>query len=322
MQFRELGWTGQKISVIGYGSWAAGGGGWRYAWGPQEDSDSIAAIRRALELGVNWVDTAPVYGLGHSEEVVAQALRGVNPKPFIATKLGRRWNAEGDIRGDLTAASVRAEVEASLRRLNVDCIDLMQIHWPDPDDQIEEGWAEMARMVQEGKLRYIGVSNFSVSQMKRVMPIHPIASMQPPYSMLRREVEEEILPFCAANQIGVVAYSPLQKGLLTGKVTPERVAAFPEDDHRRNDSMFQEPQLSATNRMVEGLRQLGKPLDATPAQMAAAWVLRRPEVTAAIVGGRTPAQVEELAPAGDLNLPVGVLDQMEALLHQRNSESA
>ncbi|MGQ9474222.1 MAG: aldo/keto reductase, partial [Candidatus Caldatribacteriaceae bacterium] len=256
MRKRKLGWTELELSVIGFGSWAIGGGGWKFSWGPQDDQESIEAIRRAVDLGVNWIDTAAVYGLGHSEEVVGKAIRNLSPRPFIATKCERVWDEKGNIFGSLKRESIRREVEASLRRLQVDVIDLYQIHWPDPDEDIEEGWGEMSRLVEEGKVRYIGVSNFNVSQMERIRKIHPIASLQPPYSMLKRSIETEILPYCAQHNIGVIVYSPMQKGLLTGAITKERVAQFPPDDHRRLDPQFQEPELSINLELVERLKEI------------------------------------------------------------------
>ncbi len=234
MRTKQLGSTDLHLTVIGLGSFALGGGAWKFSWGPQDDRDSIEAIVRGLELGVNWIETAPVYGYGHAEEVVGLALKRCSRKPLIATKCGRSWDGNGNILSRLKKAGVQEEVEASLRRLGVDAIDLYQIHWPQPGEDIEECWEAMARLVKAGKVRYLGLSNFTVAQMKRVQPIHPIASLQPPYSMLRRDIEAEILPFCLQHHIGVVAYSPLQKGLLTGKFSVERARNLPPSDHRRN----------------------------------------------------------------------------------------
>ncbi len=317
MQYRKLGWTDLNLSVIGFGSWALGGSGWRYSWGPQDDEDSIKAIHRAMDLGVNWIDTAAVYGLGHSEEIVGKAIKGLSNRPIIATKCSRVWDEDGNIRGDLTRESIRREVEASLKRLQVDVIDLYQIHWPDPEEYIEEGWSAMAELVKEGKVRYIGVSNFNVEQMKRIEKIHPIASLQPPYSMLRRGIEEEILPYCKEKNIGVVVYSPMQKGLLTGKYNVETVKNLAPDDHRRNDPMFKEPQLSINVELVEKLKKLSEKYGKTPGQLAIAWVLRRPEVTSAIVGIRRPSQIEELIPAADWNLSKEDIELIETWLKER-----
>jgi len=267
MQYRRLGWTDLKLSVIGFGSWALGGGGWRFSWGPQDDEDSIKAIRRAMELGVNWIDTAAVYGLGHSEEIVGKAIKDLSERPIIATKCGRVWDENGNIRGELSRKSLKRQVDDSLRRLQVDVIDLYQIHWPDPDEYIEEAWSTMADLVKDGKVRYIGVSNFSVEQMKRIEKIHPIASLQPPYSMLRREVESEILPYCKEKNIGVVVYSPMQKGLLTGKYNKETVKQLAPDDHRRTDPMFNEPQLSINVELVEKLKGLAEKYGRTTSQL-------------------------------------------------------
>jgi aryl-alcohol dehydrogenase-like predicted oxidoreductase len=297
-----------------------GGGGWKFSWGPQDDQESIEAIKRAVDLGVNWIDTAAIYGLGHSEEVVGKALKEISPRPFIATKCGLVWDEAKNISNRLKRESVRREAEASLRRLGVDVIDLYQIHWPYPDEDIEEGWAEMSRLVEEGKVRYIGVSNFNVSQMERIKKIHPIASLQPPYSMLKRGIEAEILPYCAANNIGVIVYSPMQKGLLTGAVTRERVAQFAPDDHRRNDPQFQEPELSINLELVEKLREIAARYGKTPAQLAVAWVLRRPEVTSAIVGIRRPSQIEEIVPAADFDISQEDLELIEKLLAEREAK--
>jgi aryl-alcohol dehydrogenase-like predicted oxidoreductase len=299
------------------GTWAIGGP-WKWGWGAQDDAESIDAIQRALDIGVNWIDTAAVYGMGHSEEVVGRAIASRRDEVIVATKCGLVWN-EGSTEayGRLTAASVRREVEASLRRLDVDVIDLYQIHWPRPDEDIEEGWGTIADLVREGKVRYGGVSNFSVEQLKRVQPIHPVASLQPPYSMLERGVEEELLTYCAANDIGVVAYSPMQAGLLTGKYTRERIAGLPDDDWRKGSSHCSEPAISATLALIERLRPIAERNGRTLAQLAIAWVLRRSEVTAAIVGARRPSQIEETAPAGDWVLSKEDTAEIDALLAER-----
>ncbi|MCL5998563.1 MAG: aldo/keto reductase [Chloroflexi bacterium] len=320
MQTRKLGWTELRFTTIGLGAWAMGGSGWKFGWGPQDDDDSIATIRHAVELGVNWVDTAAIYGLGHSEEVVGRAIKGLSPQPIIATKCSRRWDETGTPYGNLKRDSLRAECEASLKRLGVDAIDLYQIHWPNPDEAIEEGWSALADLVKEGKLRYIGVCNFNVAQLKRIQPIHPVASLQPPYSVLVRGVETELLPFCRENNIGVVAYSPMQKGLLTGKVTREWVQGLPGDDHRRRDPMFQDPQLSANLELVDGLRLIAQKYGKTVAQLSIAWVLRRPEVTAAIVGARRPSQIEETVAAGDWTLTQEDVKAIDQLLAKRASK--
>ena len=319
MQTRKLGYTDLYLTTVGLGTWAIGGGGWAYGWGPQDDADSIRTIQRALDLGINWIDTAAVYGLGHSEEIVGKAIRGRRDQVIIATKCGLVWD-EGSTTpyGRLKAWSVRQEVEASLRRLGVDVIDLYQIHWPNPDEDIEEAWATIADLVREGKIRYAGVSNFSVEQMKRIQPIHPIASLQPPYNMLRRDIEAEILPFCAANDIGVIVYSPMASGVLTEKFSRQWVASLPDDDWRKKYSgHLQEPELSANLALVEGLKAIAARYGRTVSQLAIAWTLRRPEVTAAIVGARRPEQIEQTAPAADWVLPPEVLAEIDDLLARR-----
>ncbi len=314
MQYRKLGWTELELSTVGLGTWAHGGGGWRFSWGPQDDEESMATVAAALELGVNWIDTAAVYGLGHAEEVTGAALKKLGKCPIVATKCGRVPVEGGGIVSRLTAKSVREECEASLRRLQVEVIDLYQVHWPDPEAQIEEGWSTIADLVKAGKIRYAGVSNFNVAQLKRIQPIHPVASLQPPYSMLMRGVEKETLAYCAANRIGVVAYSPMQKGLLTGKVTPEWVASLPADDHRRRDSNFNQPRLGYITELLDGLRGMAEKNQISLAQLAIGWVLRRPELTSAIVGARRPAQIQETAAAGDVILAAGDSAAIETLL--------
>lgn len=286
------------LTPVGFGAWAVGGGNWEFAWGPQDDSESIAAIRRAFELGVNWIDTAAIYGLGHSEEIVARALQEWSgPRPYVFTKCSMRWHPDRTIWRSLKAKSLREELEASLRRLQVDTIDLYQIHWPNPEEEIEEGWETLTRLREEGKVRWIGVSNFNVEQMKRALKIAPITSLQPPYSMLRRAIEAEILPFAQANSIGVINYSPMVSGLLTGKMTPERIAGMPADDWRRRAVEFNEPRLSRNLALVELLREIGAQHGVEPGVVAVAWTLRNSAITAAIVGGRSPRQVEGIAPA-------------------------
>src|SRR6266702_7253526 len=243
MNKRQLGNSNLHITPIGFGAWAIGGSGWEFAWGAQDDRDSIAVIREALDAGINWIDTAAVYGLGHSEEVVAQALEGVRDRPYIFTKCSMVWDEHRQISRSLKADSIRRECEASLRRLRVETIDLYQIHWPDPEEDIEEGWATMAALQREGKVRHIGVSNFNVAQMERCLAIAPITSLQPPYSMINRSVEAEILPYCLEHTIGVINYSPMHSGLLTGAMTKERVASLPPDDFRRKAKNYQEPHL-------------------------------------------------------------------------------
>jgi aryl-alcohol dehydrogenase-like predicted oxidoreductase len=288
---RTLGNSDLKITAIGFGAWAIGGAGWQFSWGQQDDNDSIKAIRAALDAGVNWIDTAAVYGLGHSEEMVAQALEGVSNKPYVFTKCARRWGADSQIFPSLNADSIRQECEDSLRRLKVDVIDLYQIHWPQPDEDIEEGWTEMAKLKEQGKVRHIGVSNFNVEHMKRAQKIAPITSLQPPYSLLARDVEKEILPFAKANNIGVIVYSPMGAGMLTGGMTRARALKLPEDDWRSRNPNFKEPKLSKNLELVELLRKIGQRHGRTPGEVALAWTLYNPAVTAAITGMRRPDQV-------------------------------
>jgi aryl-alcohol dehydrogenase-like predicted oxidoreductase len=297
LSLRTLGNSDLHLTPIGFGAWALGGGDWQFSWGPQDDADSIAAIHRALDLGVNWIDTAAVYGLGHSEEVVGRAVKSLSRKPYIFTKCSMRWHADRSIYNSLKAASLAEEVEASLKRLQFDTIDLYQIHWPNPDSEIEEGWEALARLREQGKIRWIGVSNFSVDQMKRAQKIAPITSLQPPYSMLRRAIETEILSFTLANNIGVINYSPMLSGLLAGKMTAERAANLAPDDWRRGNKEFSEPRLSQNLRLVDLLREIGSAHSVSPGVVAVAWVLHNPAITAAIVGGRSAKQVEETAAA-------------------------
>jgi len=307
------------LTTIGLGTWAMGGP-WQFGWGPQDDGEAVAAILTALEVGINWIDTAPVYGVGHSEELVGQALRQTKRKPYIATKCGRLWNEKKELIPYLKRESIRRECLASLQRLGVERIDLYQMHWPDPLQDIEEAWEEMARLVDEGKVRYLGVCNYNVEQIERVSRIHPVASLQPPYSMLRRDVEKELLGYCAQHAIGVVAYSPMQRGLLTGKFSQDRLAALAPDDHRRRMPEFQEPAFSASLELVEGLREIAEHNGRTVAQLAISWVLRRPEVTAAIVGARRPSQIMETVAASDWNLSKKDISEIEKLLAQREKK--
>ena len=313
-QLRQLGNSDLYLTPIGFGAWAIGGGNWEFAWGPQDDNESVEAIRRALSLGVNWIDTAAIYGLGHSEEVVAKALKGTSHKPYVFTKCSMRWHDDRSIYRSLKVNSLEEELNASLRRLNVDTIDLYQIHWPNPETEIEEGWSALARFKEQGKIRYIGVSNFSVDQMKRAQKIAPITSLQPPYSMLRRAIEEEILPFAKANNIGVINYSPMLSGMLTGKMTRERIAAMPQDDWRRRAPEFNEPRLSRNLRLVELLREIGSAHKVEPGVVAVAWTLHHPAITAAIVGGRSPQQVEGVAPALHFRLSEGEYNRINQFL--------
>lgn len=305
MHNRNLGNSDLKITPVGYGAWAIGGAGWQFAWGSQDDDDSIAAIHQALESGVNWIDTAAVYGLGHSEEVVARALKSWSgPRPYLFTKCGLRWDAHGQVQKVLSAHSIRDEVEDSLRRLGVDVIDLYQIHWPpDPDSPLlEEGWSALADLKKEGKVRWIGVSNFNVQQLKRAQKIAPVTSLQPRYSLIHREVEPEILPYCATHGIAVIVYSPMGSGLLTGAMTRERIANLSTDDWRRGHADFNEPNLSRNLALVERLQQIAKRHGRSAGQVAIAWTLQNPAVTGAIVGARNAKQAEGVMRAADLRL--------------------
>ena len=305
MQTRTLGNSDLNITPVGYGAWAIGGSGWQFAWGSQDDNDSIAAIHRSLELGVNWIDTAAVYGLGHSEEVVAKALKSWSgARPYIFTKCGLRWDSHGQVQKVLTADSIRGEVEDSLRRLGLDVIDLYQIHWPpDPDSpELEEGWQTMDDLKREGKVRWTGVSNFNVQQLQRAAAIAPVTSLQPRYSLVHREVEGEILPYCERQGIGVIVYSPMASGLLTGAMTRERISKLPKDDWRKGHADFNEPNLSRNLALVERVQQIAKHHGRSPGEVAIAWTLKNPAVTGAIVGARNAKQADGVMHAGDLNL--------------------
>jgi aryl-alcohol dehydrogenase-like predicted oxidoreductase len=312
MTKKKLGNSDMQLSPIGFGSWAVGGGDWQFSWGPQDDNDSIAAIHKALELGINWIDTAAVYGLGHSEEVVARALKTTSHKPYIFTKCGLVWGEKREASNDLK--QIRREAEDSLRRLGVDTIDLYQVHWPKPEEQIEEAWGVMADLQKQGKVRWIGVSNFSVEQMERVSKIAPITSNQPPYSMLNRAVEPAILPFCQKNNIGVINYAPMHSGLLTGAMTKQRVANLTNDDFRRNAKNYQEPLLSRNLAVADFLSTIGKKHNVSAGVVAIAWTLHHPAITAAIVGGRNAKQVEGVIPAATFRLSEEEFAEIQAYL--------
>jgi aryl-alcohol dehydrogenase-like predicted oxidoreductase len=317
LETRRFGRTGLDITRIGFGSWAVGGSGWFGGWGSQDDRDSIGAIQQAVKNGINWIDTAAVYGLGHSEEVVSEALKGVSgsDRPYVFTKCELVWDEDGNVGNSLKADSVKQECEDSLRRLNVEAIDLYQIHWPNPDEDIEEGWNAMAELKQEGKVRHIGVSNFGVGQLKRAEAVAPVETLQPPYSMLNRGVEDEILPYCRENGIGVINYSPMFSGLLTGKMDKERAENLPSDDWRSGHPQFQEPNLSQNLELVEALREIGESHGGkSPGEVAIAWTLRNPAITAAIVGGRRPDQVDGVVGAADLTLDDSEVERIESLL--------
>lgn len=324
MQFRQAGNSELNLSVLGLGTWALGGGDWRFGWGDQDDADSIAAVHKALELGINWIDTAAIYGEGRSEEVIGNALSQLAPdqRPLIATKCSRIPRGDGNIDGCLRRDSVKSECEASLKRLKIDCIDLYQIHWPMPDEDIEEGWQALVELQEQGKVRHIGVSNHSVTQMERLEMIAPIATLQPPYSMFAREIEDGILPYCGEHHIGIICYSPMAKGLLTGSFTAERAAALSDNDHRSRDPKFQSPQLEINLNAVERLKGMADDLGWTLPDLAIAWVLRHPEVTSAIVGIRRPEQLEQTITAGDRNMTDDVVTAITSVLEDRDAELA
>ena len=314
METRKLGNSDLHITRVGFGAWALGGAGWEFSWGEQDDKDSIAAIHKALELGVNWIDTAAVYGLGHSEEVVARALKDWSgPRPYVFTKCILRWNDQGKIWREFSAASVRKECEDSLRRLQSDVIDLYQMHWPPNEDEpgIEEAWQTLAALKSEGKVRWIGVSNFSVAQIKLAEKFAPVTSLQPPYSLIRRQIEAEILPYCLKQGIGVINYAPMASGLLTGAMTRERAAALPADDFRSRNPEFKEPRLSKNIELVERLRQVGARHHRGPGEVAIAWTLRHPAITGAIVGARNAKQAEGVMRAGELKLTSEEISEIE-----------
>ena len=312
MQKKRLGNSDMELTPIGVGAWAMGGGGWAFAWGAQDDSQSIAAIHAALDHGVNWIDTAAVYGLGHSEEVVARALEGRANKPYVFTKCARIWNEKREIGKSLKADSIRRECENSLRRLKLDTIDLYQMHWPEPDEDIEEGWTTLAKLREEGKVRWIGISNFNVQQMERCRKIAPITSLQPPYSAISPEIEAEVLPYCQRHGIGVIVYSPMKSGLLTGKMTRERVAAFPEDDFRKRALAFQEPNLTRNLELADLMKAIGARHGRSAGEVAIAWTLRHPAVTAAIVGMRSDEQVHGVIGALEFRLSDAEIAEIEA----------
>jgi aryl-alcohol dehydrogenase-like predicted oxidoreductase len=322
MILRTLGQSDLRITPLGVGAWAIGGGKWEFGWGPQDDAESLAAIRAGLERGLNWIDTAAAYGLGHSETVVGKAVKGLSKRPYIFTKCSLIWDKSGTISHNLQASSIRREAEASLKRLGVDTIDLYQIHWPAwkgaPESaspgSIEEAVGEMAKLKAEGKIRNIGVSNFDAQQMQRALKVAPITSLQPQYSLVATDVESSILPFALEHKLGVIVYSPMASGLLSGAMTRERIAAFPEDDWRKNSPNFQEPLLSHNLRLVETLRSVGKRYNATPGEIAIAWTLRNPAVTGAIVGVRSAQQAIGIAGAADITLDDNDMSQIENVL--------
>jgi aryl-alcohol dehydrogenase-like predicted oxidoreductase len=316
MQTRQLGNTDMHITPLGLGAWAMGGGGWAASWGPQDDEESMKTINRALDLGINWIDTAAVYGLGHSEEIVGRAIKDRTTKPYIFTKCSLVWDDNGTISNSLKAPSVRREAEASLKRLGVEVIDLYQMHWPNPESDIEEGWEAMAKLKQEGKVRAIGLSNVSVEQMRRLQRIAPIDAVQPQYSLLHPQAERDLLPYCEDQNIGVIVYSPMASGLLTGMMSKERVQNMAEDDWRKRDAEFQEPRLSHNLELANLLTEIGYPHGLSAGVVAVAWTLRNPVVTGAIVGSRHPTQIEDMIAAAEFRLSELELTQINKFLHQ------
>ena len=298
----QLGTTGMEITRVGFGAWAIGGGGWEFGWGPQQDDESIAAIHHAAELGINWIDTAAAYGFGHSEEVVGRALTGLDDRPYIFTKCSLLDDGTRRVRHSLSRDSILREAEASLRRLGIDAIDLYQIHWPNPEQDIEEGWSALAELKEQGLVRHIGVSNFDVGQLRRIQSIAPVESLQPPYSLVERGAQNEILPFAERGDIGVIVYSPMGSGLLTGAMTRERVQAMPADDWRKEDPRFREPQLSRHLALAARLQEVADRHAVAPGAVAVAWTLHNPAVDGAITGFRNPAQVDPIVEAAGLEL--------------------
>jgi aryl-alcohol dehydrogenase-like predicted oxidoreductase len=322
MRYKNLGNTDLNLSAIGLGTWAMGGEAWQYGWGPQDDEQSVKTIYHALDLGINWIDTAAVYGLGHSEEVVGKALQGMEKKPIVATKCSRKQGAEGQLYSELKRESIIQEAEESLRRLGVEVIDLFQVHWPKPDEDIEEAWEAVAQLISDGKVRYGGVSNYFVEHMKRCQDMSPIASLQPPYNMIVRYIEDEIIDYCAENNIGIICYSPMYKGLFTGAFSRQRLEALPDSDHRKNDPHFQEPELGASLQLVDDLTKLAERKGISVAQLTIAWTQRNPQMTAAIVGGRKPEQLDETAAAGDVVLSQEEISLIDSFIRQRDNTLA
>ncbi len=311
MKTRKLGSTDLYLSTIGLGTWPMGGVSAGMHWGPQDDKDSIDTIVRAVDRGINWLDTAGAYGRGHSEEVVGMALKELPERPIIVTKCGSTPE------DNLEPKNVRAQCEASLKRMGIDVIDLFLAHWPTPIEYMEAGWQTCSELVKEGKVRYIGVSNFTIEQMEKLQPIHPIAAMEPPYSMIQRRIENEILNYCRNHNMGVVVYSPLQQGVLTDAF---KNLVLAEGDFRRNNPNFQEPMLSLNLKLVEGLTPIARKHGRSVAQLAIAWTLRRPEVTSALNGARVPSEIEDSIPAGDWELSQEDIAAIEELLEKRQKE--
>ncbi|MBX3062177.1 MAG: aldo/keto reductase [Anaerolineae bacterium] len=320
MVTRKLGKTNVQLTTIGMGTYALGGANWEYAWGEQDDRDSIAAIHRAFDLGINWIDVAPAYGLGHAETVVGKVLAERSDDIFVATKCGLVWQDGSPIIGfNLKAENIKWEAEQSLKRLNLEVIDLYQIHWPNPDEDIEDAWGAIADLIKEGKVRFGGVSNFNLLQMQRAQAIHPITSLQPPYSMVQRDFENDLLAYCAENEIGVIVYSPMESGLLTGKLTRQRLAELPDNDWRKTATPFVEPEITANLALVVGLRPIAERNGKSVAELAIAWTLRNPGITAAIVGARHPSQIEQTYAAADWALSMEEIAEIDRLLALRET---
>ena len=319
MKKAKLGNSELQITKVGLGTWAIGGP-WEFGWGPQDDNDSVKAILESIDAGINWLDTAPIYGCGHGEEIIGKVLKQISKKPLIFTKCGVLWNNRKEKYNCIKAKSIIAECDASLKRLGIETIDLYQMHWSLPGEDIEEGYEAMAKCVKAGKVRYLGVSNYAVEDLRRIINIHPLTSLQPPYSMFRRDAEKELLGFCGEHNIGAIVYGSMQKGFFTGKFTPEKIAALPPDDVRHKDPEFQMPQLEVNFKFVEELKPIAKRNGITLAQLAIAWTLRRPEITAAIVGARKAGQIKETAPAADITLSADDMAEIEKLLNKRSKE--
>jgi aryl-alcohol dehydrogenase-like predicted oxidoreductase len=311
-----LGQTGLEITRVGFGAWAIGGGGWEFGWGPQEDDQSVAAIHRALDLGVNWIDTAAAYGFGRSELTVGRALEGLPNRPYVFTKCSLLEGPDRSVAHSLKRDSILREAHASIERLGVDAIDLYQIHWPIPVGDIEEGWTALAELKEQGLVRHIGVSNFDVEQMRQIDQIAPIETLQPQYSLIERNVEDNILPFTRREGIGAIVYSPMGSGMLTGTMTRERIAGLADDDWRKRDGRFREPRLSRNLQLVERLTAVADRHNTTPGAVAIAWTLRHPAVDGAIVGFRRPDQVDPLVVAADLELSDADLAVIEGAIDE------
>ena len=319
MKTRKLGNTDLNLTTVGLGTWAMGGP-WQFGWGPQDDSQAVTSIHKALDMGINWIDTAPIYGCGHSEELLGKALKQTSEKPIIATKCGLLWNRNREKIECLDAKSIIKECHDSLKRLGIETIDLYQMHWPIPENQIEEAFETMAKLIKQGKVRYIGVSNYTTDQLKKIQKIHPVASLQPPYSMLKRTFEDDLMGYCEKNNIGVIVYSPMQRGLLTGKFNYERLKKLAPDDHRLTNPDFSDLPFATTMELVEKLKPIAQKNDITLAQLAISWTLRSDVVTAAIVGARKPDQITETAIASDVELSSEDINKIEILLKQRQEK--